>query len=99
MELQTTQSITDRLLHYLRENGARHGIQEMALFGSVARGEQTADSDIDVCVRLKKKSFFERMAIKEELERLFQKSVDVISMDAMMQPEFKKNLLNDAIFI
>jgi len=39
------------------------------------------------------------MAIKDELERLFQKSVDVVSMDAMMQPEFKKNMLNDAIFI
>lgn len=59
MESYTTQSITDKLLHYLRENGTRHGIQETTLFGSVARGEQTADSDIDVCVRLKKKSFFD----------------------------------------
>jgi len=59
MESYTTKSITDKLLHYLRENGTRHGIQEMALFGSTARGKQTADSDIDVCVRLKKKSFFD----------------------------------------
>ncbi len=43
----------------------------LALVGSAARGEQRENSDIDVCVKLRKTTFRAYMTIKEELEHLF----------------------------
>ena len=43
----------------------------MGLFGSVARGEQKEDSDIDICVKLQDPDYFTRMEIKESLEERF----------------------------
>ena len=57
------------------------------------------DSDIDVCLKLKKASFFDRMSIKDELEKIFNCKVDVISLGAMMRPLFRKNLERDAVFV
>ena len=36
----------------LREAAHRHGVRNMRVFGSVARGDETADSDIDLLVEL-----------------------------------------------
>ena len=33
---------------YMRENAPKYGISRMGIFGSVARGEQTDASDLDI---------------------------------------------------
>lgn len=38
------------LSEYKQERGLFYGISRICIFGSVARGEQTEDSDVDVCV-------------------------------------------------
>ncbi len=52
----------------------------MALFGSVARGDDTAASDIDFLVEFAPdSSLFDLLHIGEELEALLGVSVDVVS--------------------
>ena len=46
-------------------------LKKLGLFGSVARGEQKEDSDIDICIKLQEPDYFTRMEIKEFLEKLF----------------------------
>ena len=36
------------LRQYMTENASKYGISRMGIFGSVARGENTEQSDIDV---------------------------------------------------
>ena len=43
-------------------------------FGSVARGEQTENSDVDVCVEGQLHGFFALAGIKQELEELLLQS-------------------------
>ena len=69
--MKSTEEIIEILREFKRTSAEKYGIEELALFGSAARGEQTEDSDIDVCVKLKKTSFRIYMSIKEELEKLF----------------------------
>mgnify|MGYP000624005726 CR=1 FL=1 len=45
------------LRKYMVENAHKYGIMRMGIFGSVARGEQTEDSDVDVCVELQTPSY------------------------------------------
>ena len=94
-----TEEILEKLKEYKAERGDAYGIETLGLFGSCARGEQLPDSDIDVCVKMKTPSFFNRMSIQEELESIFRCKVDVISLGAVMRPLFKKNLERDAVYV
>lgn len=94
-----TEEILQKLREYKAAKAEVYGIETLGLFGSCARGEQLPDSDIDVCLKLKKASFFDRMSIKDELEKIFNCKVDVISLGAMMRPLFRKNLERDAVFV
>jgi hypothetical protein len=59
---------------------ARHHASRVRLFGSVARGEERADSDIDLLVDFDEgSSLFDLMRMASELEALLGRSVDVVS--------------------
>ena len=89
----------DALRDFKNREGERYGIETLALVGSTARGEQTSDSDIDVCVKLRRTTFRVYMAIKEELERRFNKKVDLITLHGNMRQLFRQNLERDAIYV
>ena len=70
------------------------------LFGSFARGEQTADSDVDIIVRLDKS---EPIGLKYfgmwgGLERLLGRSVDLVS-EGNLQPYAQESADRDKILI
>ena len=44
--METTQEIVDRLRAYKEKFADKYGIEQLGLFGSVARGEQDEKSDI-----------------------------------------------------
>ncbi len=99
----TVSKKTDEVIKILREfkqsEGDKYGIEMLALVGSTARGEQQPDSDIDVCIKLRKTSFRIYMAIKEELERRFNVKVDLITLHEHMRQLFRQNLEHDAIYV
>lgn len=49
--MKTTSEYIALLRKYMAENAHKYGIVRMGIFGSVARGEQTENSDVDVCGR------------------------------------------------
>lgn len=60
------------------------GVVRSALFGSAARGEMTQDSDIDILVELKKnKSLLDLVHLQLELEKIFNRKVDVITYNSI----------------
>jgi len=59
--------------------GARHGVSRVRLFGSVARGEERPDSDIDLLIELEEdRGFEDYLAFVEELEKLLGRRVEVL---------------------
>jgi predicted nucleotidyltransferase len=87
--LKTKDEIIAILRNFKEEFGERYGIEKLGLFGSVARGEQKEDSDIDICVKLQDPDYFTRMEIKESLEERFNAKVDVVSLTAIMRSLFR----------
>ena len=68
--------ITDRFLVTLRS----HGVVSAYLFGSVARGEERPDSDLDLLVAFGDGgSFADQLHLSEDLERLCRRRVDVLT--------------------
>lgn len=64
-------------------------VQELALFGSVLREDFRPESDIDVLVTFAPDaawSLFDLIEMKEELEDLFGRSVDLVEKAALRNP-------------
>lgn len=97
--MKSTQEVLNLLREFKRTSGEKYGIEKLALFGSVARGEQREDSDIDVCVKFKKTTFRLYMSLHEELEKMFGIKVDLLTIHNNMRDLFKSNIERDAIYI
>ena len=59
---------------------AAHGVDRLWLFGSYARGEATAQSDIDLCVDCGRiRTLFQLGGLYEDLREGFDKELDMIT--------------------
>ena len=76
----------------------KHSIKEVYLFGSYARGEANANSDVDIyCEKGDVDSLFKAVSFDEELEEALGKKVDVITIGSNMHDYFKEQLERDMI--
>ena len=79
---------TEELLKEKRENvldlAGKHGARNVRVFGSVARGESGAESDIDLLVKMEEgRSLLDLSALTLELRDLLGVKVDVVSEDGI----------------
>jgi predicted nucleotidyltransferase len=89
-----------RLLHeYKRQHAAEYGIERMGIFGSVARGEQKENSDVDVYYEGPAMSLSGNVRLLEDLERLFGTHVDIIRKHKYLKSEFVTRLEKDLIYV
>jgi predicted nucleotidyltransferase len=73
-----------RRIQARRARLAQFGVASLSLFGSVARGDATADSDVDLLVRFDGPATFDRfMELKLFLEDLLEVRVDLVTEKAM----------------
>ena len=97
--MKSTEEVLEILKEYKRTQGAKYGIEQIALVGSTARGEHCEGSDIDIYLKLAHTTFRSYMAIKDDLEQAFDGKVDLITMHSNMRQHFRNNLNRDAIFL
>jgi len=77
----------------------KFGIEEFGVFGSVARGDDREDSDIDIAIiKAKQKDYFLRMDAKYYLEDIFHKNIDLGYFDSI-RPIIKKHIKKDLIYV
>lgn len=76
----------------------KHGASNVRVFGSIARGEATPESDIDLLVdqNWSRLSGWGGMALIVELEDLRGRSVDVATVDEL-KPLIRQRVLNEAV--
>ena len=74
----------------------RLGAKSLALFGSIARGEGSDSSDIDLLVELQAKTFDAYMDVKLFLEGILDHKVDLVLADAV-KPRLRPMILAEAV--
>ena len=74
----------------------QHGARNVRLFGSVARGETTADSDLDILVDFESgRSLLDRIALIQDLEDLLGIEVDVVT-ERSVHRELQADIVQNA---
>jgi len=79
-----------------REHLRQLHVRELALFGSYARADASDSSDIDFIVEFDQKSFDNYMALKEFLEALFARPIDLVLKDSI-KSRLRDTILREAI--
>ena len=78
------------------EIAARNGAVNVRVFGSVARGDDRPDSDIDFLVNLESgRSLLDLARLLRELNTLLNRPVDVVT-EAGLRPRIKPQVLKEA---
>ncbi len=77
----------------------RFCIARIGIFGSVARGEERPDSDVDVLVTFQEgeKSFDNFMGTKFYLESIFRRKVDLVT-DEALKPLLRDPVMKDVVY-
>lgn len=87
------------LLKQFKEHAAnKYGILRIGIFGSVARGEQTDNSDLDVCIEVQNPDAFILADIRDELERLCNCKIDLLRLRKGLSNFLMQNIEKDGIF-
>ena len=74
-------------------------IEKLAVFGSVARGEESTTSDIDLAViEMKEKNYFTLIEAMAFLKERLHRDVDMGFFDAV-RPFIKKRIEKDFIYV
>lgn len=82
------------------ESIQRFGVERIGFFGSLARSEANADSDIDILVHFSKgnKTFDNYMGLRFYLESLFGgHSIDLV-VEETVKPRIRDSVLKDAVY-
>jgi predicted nucleotidyltransferase len=99
--LATTPISAEQVLRLLRSHQSewrqRYRLQRIGLFGSAARNEATASSDVDVWVELDPLTPFATVHLKQELEALLQRPVDLVRLRERMNPALRQAILREGV--
>ena len=77
---------------YMQTHASVYHIKRMGIFGSVARGEQTENSDIDICYEGEAPTLF-------KLEALLGRPVDLVRVREKMDEVLKQTIQEEAIYV
>ena len=76
-------------------------VRNLYLVGSAARNDFAENSDIDILLEFERdENRFDRyFTLKEKLEELFGRKIDLIEAEAVNNPYVKKNLQKDRVLV
>ena len=86
-------------LHQHRGELRRFGVARLAVFGSLARGQERRDSDVDVLVTFEGETTFDRyFDLKFWLEDLLGRPVDLVT-EKPLRPELAADVRREALHV
>lgn len=75
-----------------------YGVESLCLFGSMARGDNRSDSDVDLLVEMPPRLFLIE-SLREYLENILSVSVDIVRRHSHLSARFLNEIAKDAITI
>ena len=87
------------LKSFLEEQGEEYYLNRIGFFGSYARNQATAESDVDIIFETDRPNLFRTSGMKQDLEVLLGRRVDVIRLHPNLRPNFRARIEKEAVYV
>lgn len=99
--MKNIEDIKNQIKNVQEKLSVDFNVEEIGLFGSYVRGEETEDSDLDILISLKPNhnvGLIKFNSLKEFLSDLLNIKVDLVIKDGI-KPALEKYILNEVIYL
>ena len=93
--LKEIKSILEQHKEAIRQ---KYHIKQIALFGSIARNEETDLSDVDILVEFREPIGLDFVLLCDELEEILGVKVDVVTPNAI-KPKMMEHIKHDLVYV
>ena len=97
--MKSTADIVEVLKEYKPKAVRDYGLTSIGIFGSVARGEQTENSDVDICYEGTVPTLLTLDMMQADLERRLGCHVDLVRIRDGMNALLRKRIQKDCIYV
>ncbi len=96
--MKTREKITQTLKKFNPVMREKFKVKDIGIFGSYVRGEESEDSDVDILVEFYGAIGWEFIDLKEFLEKILHKKVDLVTVKAL-KPQLKERILKEVMYV
>ena len=97
--MSSLEIIKNKLTNHKKHLQNQYRVEELGLFGSYVRGDQHAESDIDILIDYKKPpTLFMILELEDFLTDLLESPVDLVTKKGI-KPQLKPYILNEVIYL
>ncbi len=97
--MKTRETYLRKLRKFAAEYGSEYGISRIGIFGSVARGEHGAESDVDIYYEGEPLGLKSLTGLPQALENYLGTSVDVVREHKGLNPAFRNRILSEIRYV
>ena len=90
--------IREILRTHKNDLSVRFKVKDIGIFGSFARGDETGESDVDILVEFTEPVGWEFIDLKEYLEEIIGRPVDLVTRKAL-KPRLKDTILGEVLMV
>ncbi len=97
--METRDTYLGKLRRFVSDHGAEYGVRRIGIFGSVARGDNTSDSDVDIYYEGVPLGLKSLTGLPRALESYLGAQVDVVREHKGLDPAFRDRILKDVVYV
>lgn len=94
-ELEHVKVVIKKHKEYIKK---KFFVEKIGVFGSYSKSKEGIESDIDILVEFNGPIGWDFIELKDFLENILNKKVDLVSINAL-KSQLKDNILNEVIYI
>ncbi len=98
-EMLSTEQLHALLKAFKEQHGEDYHLRALGYFGSYARNEATAESDVDIVFETEAPNLFRTSRMRQDLVEWLGRPVDVVRLRRMMNPRLKARIQKEAVYV
>ncbi len=98
-EMLSTKQLRVLLKAFKEQYAEEYNLRMLGYFGSYARNEATAESDVDVVFETEAPNLFRTSSMRQDLVEWLGRPVDVVRLRRMMNPRLKARIQKETVYV
>ena len=95
----TPERLRARLREFKEQRGAEYHLLALGYFGSYARNEATAESDVDIVFETDAPNLFRTSSMRLDLVEWLGRPVDLVPLRGLSNPRLKARVEREAVYV